>query len=235
MGFKMRKTKSRRREIYKRKYFITGIFTILIFIVGFFLGIIVDNKRIESIRTKTEIQEIDLIDLQLQYDYLNKIIGQNDNCEVMKIALESAVKRLGESLSKVEKYEEETATKSQDYIRIKKKYLLDNIRYWNVAEEAKEYCNLSVLSVLYFYSDSCEICPNQGVILSYYKNLYGDSLLVFPLDASMQDIGILRMIILKYNITELPSLVINNKVYSGVVNKEELKEIICNETGWDGC
>ncbi|MEM2121686.1 MAG: hypothetical protein QXU20_03475, partial [Candidatus Woesearchaeota archaeon] len=184
---------------------------------------------------KTELQEIDLIDLQLQYDYLNKILGENDNCEVMKIALESAVKRLGESLSKIEKYGEETTTKTEDYFRIKKKYLLDNIRYWNIAEEAKQYCNLSILSILYFYTDPCPNCPNQGVILSYYKNVYGDSLLVFPLDASIQDIGILKMIILKYNITEFPSLVINNKVYSGVVSKEELKEIICKETSWEGC
>jgi len=224
-----------RRELYKKKYLITGIFTMLIFLVGFFLGVIVDNQRIESIRAKTEVQEIDLVDLQLQYDYLNKILGQNDNCEVLKIALESSVKKLGESLSKVEKYEKETTTKTEDYIRIKKKYLLDNIRYWNVAEEAKEYCNLSILSILYFYSDSCDSCPNQGVILSYYKNLYGDSLLVFPLDASVEDIGILRMILLKYNITKFPSLVINNKVYSGVIDKEELKEIICNETKWEGC
>ncbi|MEM2121902.1 MAG: hypothetical protein QXU20_04570, partial [Candidatus Woesearchaeota archaeon] len=100
----MKQRMLRRKELYKRKYLITGIFTILIFLVGFFLGIIVDNKRIESIRTKTELQEIDLIDLQLQYDYLNKILGENDNCEVMKIALESAVKRRGESLSKSEKY-----------------------------------------------------------------------------------------------------------------------------------
>jgi hypothetical protein len=224
-----------RRELYKKKYLITGIFTMLIFLVGFFLGVIVDNQRIENIRAKTEVQEIDLVDLQLQYDYLNKILGQNDNCEVLKIALESSVRKLGESLSKVEKYEKETTTKTEDYIRIKKKYLLDNIRYWNVAEEAKEYCNLSILSILYFYSDSCDSCPNQGVILSYHKNLYGDSLLVFPLDASVEDIGILRMILLKYNITKFPSLVINNKVYSGVIDKEELKEIICNETKWEGC
>ena len=182
MGFKMGERKLRRREVYKKKYLMTGIFTTLIFLVGFFLGVIVDNKRIESIRTKTEVQEIDFVDLQLQYDYLNKILEQEDNCKVMKVALESAVKRLGESLSKIEKYEQETATKNEDYVRIKKKYLLDNIRYWNIAEKAKKYCNLSILSILYFYSDPCTSCPNQGVILSYYKNIYGDSLLIFPLE-----------------------------------------------------
>ncbi len=217
-----------KRELYRERYITAALLTILIFILGVALGMIVDNKRLSVVKKMNDVQELNFEDLQLQYLYINTLLGKNKSCDVLQVALEDSIRQLADSLSKVEKYEKETNINKEEYLLIRKKYLLDNLRYWMFAREAKEYCNMSILSILYFFSPNCERCPDQGVILSYYKQIYGNSLLVFPIDSSLKnDIGIVRIIISKYNITKEPSLVIGEKKYEGVVGKEELGSIIC--------
>jgi hypothetical protein len=50
--------------------------------------------------------------------------------------------------------------------------------------------------------------------------------MIFPLDRNVESymVGIL---IKRFNITSVPSIVIENKVYSGVNTKDSLKTIVC--------
>jgi hypothetical protein len=59
--------------------------------------------------------------------------------------------------------------------------------------------------------------------------MYQEKLLVFPINLDMESqeasLGILKSI---YNITMLPSITVEDKKYEGVVSKEELGKIICD-------
>jgi hypothetical protein len=58
-----------------------------------------------------------------------------------------------------------------------------------------------------------------------------DKLLVFPIDLDLEeDEKFLKILRIQYNITQLPTLIINDDVYPGIQTKEELSGIICQHS-----
>ena len=91
-------------------------------------------------------------------------------------------------------------------------------------------CDIDRLALLYFYSaEYCANCPDQGVILTYFKKKYEDQLLVFPINVDLaQDESVIKFLLESYNISAYPSVVVGETVYSGVVaTKEQLAKDIC--------
>ncbi len=218
------------RKISKSKYILSFIITFLVFSLGLTLGVIIDNARLKSINIHSKEQEINYKSIQFQYLYLSSLQKEQDSCLVIHTALDNAVSDLGKSLDKFISYNKETQINSKEYELDGRNYLLDNLKYWLLAKEAKRRCNLDVVSILYFFSNDCDKCPEQGVILTYFKNRFGDKLLVFPIDIFFEeDEGILRIIKNQFNITDIPTLVIEDKKHKGILNKDELGKIICDQ------
>lgn len=218
------------RKISTEKYFIAGIITFLVFSLGFALGIILDNVRLRWAERINKEKEIDYASLQLQYLYLSTLKETNESCFVLHTALEKAISELGESLEKFQLYMKESKLNKEEYSIIGRKYLLDNLKYWLFARKSKQECDMDIVNILYFYSqEHCDICPNQGVILTYFKKKFGEKLLVFPIDVDFE--GIEPMITLlrsRYNVTSYPTIIVEDVKYEGIVPKEKLDKIICN-------
>ncbi len=105
-------------------------------------------------------------------------------------------------------------------------YLL--LKNYFETKKIKEECNENVITILFFYSNNPEyvgLSENEGIVLGFIKKKYGnDKIKVYSLDIDLdlQSISYLKE---RYNITRIPSLVIENEVY-GYLEKEELEEII---------
>ena len=85
------------------------------------------------------------------------------------------------------------------------------------------------MTILYFYRNDCDICPNQGVILTYFKNVFGDKLLVFPIDGGLSsDESAVDIIQSRFNITSYPTLIVEEQKFEGVIEKDALRTIICH-------
>lgn len=221
------------RTISKQRYITAGIITILIFALGLLLGMVVDYERVQALEERYYENELDYRSLQLQFSFLNFAEHNKNACNAFEVAIKNSVSELSDSLEKVETYKENSGTQRESFELIQRRYILDNIRYWMVVEEAKEVCDINRLSVLYFYSGkNCPSCPDQGVILTFFKKKYGDSLLVFPIDVdnAIKE-PVLEVIMGRFNITSMPSLVIDSETYHGVVSKSELAPIICDGLG----
>ena len=217
------------RRISLEKYILAGFITLLIFSLGLSLGMIVDNMRLSTSEQTNKAQETNYQSLQLQFLYLSTLPNASDSCPTLKVALDKSVAELGESLDRFEEFKKETRLNKDEYDLIGRKYLLDNIKYWFFAEKTKDLCDLNLVSVLYFYSsDKCTVCPDQGVLLTYFKKIFDERLLVFPINVDMEKnepfINILRT---RYNITTYPSIVVKEKTYEGVVQKQDLSQLIC--------
>lgn len=217
------------RKVSKSKYIMSFVFTVLIFSLGLTLGIIIDNARLNSINLASKEQEVNYKSIQFQYTYLNFLKEEKDSCLVIHGTLDNAISDLGKSLDKFIQYNKNTQINSREYHLDGRSYLLDNLKYWLLANEAKKKCDLDVVSILYFFSEDCSSCPDQGVILTYFKKKFGDKLLVFPLNIGLEsDEGILRIVKNQFNITTIPAVVVENKKYEGVINKDILGGVICS-------
>jgi hypothetical protein len=218
------------RRISRSKYILAGLITLLVFSLGLTLGIIMDNYRLRWADLQIQRQEMEYASLQFQYLYISSLREANESCAVLNIALEKSTAQLGESLDMFLEYEKRTNLNKEDYKIIRRKYLLDNLRYWLFAERSKRLCDFNTVNVLYFYSEkSCEICPRQGVLLTYYKKIFGDSLLVFPINVDLEtEESMVQILRSRYNVTAYPSLIVDDKLYQGVVEKAALGELVCS-------
>ena len=220
------------RKISKERYIVAALITLLIFILGLSFGLIIDYERVRHVDRQNLLQKVNHDSLQLQYLYLSYIPEDEQSCGILRIALEDSISQLAGSLEEVERFQKDSTINKKEFQIIQRKYLIDNLRYWLFSKQLQEICEEDTINVLYFFSiNDCTICPNQGTILSYFKTKLQDKLLVFPINVDLekqeQFIKILR---LQYNVTQLPTLIINGQKHEGVISRNELAQIICDET-----
>lgn len=217
------------RKLSTKRFIISTIIAFLAFSLGISLDMVYNNMKVQRNEEIMQEQELEFNSVQLQYLYLSEMLNSKDACPTMRLALKNSVDKLGESLNEFEKMFENNRFNDKEREEIERKYLLDNIRYWIFSKQIKESCGHDVVNVLYFYSlEECNICSNQGVILSYFKKKYKDSLLVFPINTDIDEYMI-DLIESRYNITEYPSLVVDNVTHPGLIYQEELGDILCQK------
>lgn len=215
------------RTVSTEKYIMAGIITFLVLSLGITLGVMLEGYRYSQVEEVNRKQDVDYLSLQLQYIYLTSFSNHN-NCGILSATLKQAVKDLSESLSKVVGYEEEQKSMDGRKMLTLRRYALDNLRYYLLARQGKESCDLEIVTVLYFYSIECPSCPTQGTILSYFKQIFGEKLLVFPINLDLRDEEpMIEIAMQQFNVTKYPTLVIDEHKYEGVVRKEQLQEIFC--------
>ena len=215
------------RKISKDKYIVAGVITLLIFGLGLTLGIILDDQRYNLVEEVNMEQEVRYLSLQMQYLYLNSFSSYN-NCPILTTALKATVEDLSNSLGEVISYEEENKASDKRKDLVMRRYFLDNIRYWMLVKESQEKCQMEIVTILYFYSEDCPSCPSQGTILTYFKTLFGEQVLVFPINLRYQESEpMIDIITSQFEVTKYPTLVINDKKYEGVMDQEQLQQIIC--------
>jgi len=220
--------KSSFRKISKDKYILAGVITFLILALGITLGFIIEDHRYNLVEEINMQQDVKYMSIQLQYLWLGSFQNLN-NCPILSATLNEAIKELSDSLSEVVAYEEEKNIADERKEIVMRRYVIDNLRYWLLAIESKQQCQMDIVPILYFYSKDCSSCPTQGTILSYYKKIFGEKVLVFPINLDLRSQEpMVDILISQFNITKDPTLIIDNKKYEGVVKKDRMKEIICS-------
>lgn len=215
------------RPVSKDKYIIAGVITFLIFSLGLTLGSIIQDHRYNLVEEVNMEQDVKYLSLQLQYLYLNSY-SNIDSCPILSTTLKETIKDLSESLSEVVSYEEESKSTDKRKEVVMRRYVIDNIRYWLLAKQSKEKCKLNIIPIIYFYATECSSCPNQGTILTYYKNIFGDQVLVFPINLDLKnEETMVEILMAQFNVTKYPTLIIDDQKYEGVVDKESMGKLIC--------
>jgi hypothetical protein len=220
-----------KRKISSDKIIIAAVISSLIFVLGITLGVILTNERVSWLDEINKEQQVAYQSVQIQAYFLSSILNDNASCDVLHATLEDTIADLDYSLDKLVMYDKDSRIKKKEFDLLKRKYTLDNIKYWLMAKQAKEICEKDLVLILYFYSgNNCSICPNQGVILTYFKKKLNDKLLVFPIDIDMvDDEPMIELMLQAYKIHQYPTLIIDGAKYEGVIQKKELGSIICSD------
>ena len=214
------------RKFYKKEHFIALMITLVIFVIGILIGLKVSDLRVGYVQDISRVQKADLESLQLQYLFLNTQKNKNESCVVLQKTLDQSLHDLENARLKIETYIQNL--QREDFILTKKEYMLNEIRYWLLAQQMKQECGADVVSILYFYAkdENCGDCSTQGYILTSLKNRFEDKLLIFSLDSEFDE-SMIKILNNVYNITRVPALIIESKKFEGLITKEKLSEIIC--------
>jgi len=199
--------------------------TTLIFLIGIFLGQTISYYTLYELKYSQENILSDLVGSELAYS----ILSTQDICEVDFSEIQKERAELGEF---IENLESKLGPKNQEVLLETERYHLYQIREYLFFRDLKKSCNGSHPLILYFYSHPCDECIAQGYILNTLSGKYNITT-IYSLNDNI-DNPALKAIKNRYNITSIPSLVVDGKTYNRFLKLDELEKIIneksvCNE------
>jgi glutaredoxin len=217
----------------KRLILIASITTIILYFLGILTGYYIQVKILS--RTEEELRKIqeefydykrNLENVQLEQLYLATHQGEL-SCKILVSTINEMYNSLAYFWSKLptklEVYEKYAEIRPE-YTKLKRDYTLLSIRTWLLSLDVKKKCGEQIIPALYFYSKDCDSCINQSYVLDELKK-QNPNFSAFIVDFNLDE-PIVKIIKNVYNVTEVPSFIINDKLYSGYQSLERMKKII---------
>jgi len=212
-----------KRKVNWRIYITAAFITLVVFSLGVGLGFYISNEKYDIIRYDLENLQLKQKDIELELLLISSIGEQS--CDTLKYEIEKTASLSSELGEKVSYYDKEMIKNPEFYI-LKKQYIMTLIEFWNYWELFKKNCNSSVNTVLYFYAiNNCNDCQAQGFVLSFLKDEYPEKIMIFALDKD-EDLYSLNLVKNVYNVTKVPTLIINNEKHEGLKDINVLKELL---------
>jgi hypothetical protein len=214
-----------------RVFLESSIIAMLLLIIGFSIGLYVENVRTSHIVETYKDHEVEALDLKLQNYYYQ--IMDSSSCEQaieqnFKFADDVYITGLN-----LEKFEE-TNQITDDLFRDKKRYSLLKTELWLNTILLKKKCNAPFDTLAYIYAgdpQNTATVAEQKIIsnvLRTIKEERGNSLILLPIAGDLK-IGSIDLQKKIYRVDTLPVLVINEKILlSGFHTKEEIEVYLTN-------
>ncbi len=218
-------------EVDKRLFLIALLITVLILMSIIFVTKLLDTKREAIIDERLDQLLSDYRDTQTIM-LLSETYGEDFLCIGLKTKLEELDKSLWQAGSKIEEYQEASSTfvKNQDYIRQKRMFNENEIYYLSLFKNFQERCQWDAKIVFYFYRNAqdCPDCDGQSFVLTDINQDIDKDIAIFSFDT---DLGLQSVdVLMDYygiNVTSLPCVVIDEKPYCGIHNKDEILNLYC--------
>ncbi len=213
----------------KSRYIYTFIITLAIFFFSIWLSNTFNNKKVQSLRDLESRINLDILSVETRFSLLQKTscehvvnnskdneIGFNEDLNTVALKIKSLENQLG--------YE------NDDVIALKKYYSLLQIKDYLLAKEFHDRCKISTVSILYFYDTECTECVKQSIILDKIISDYPE-IRVYYLDKKTYNPA-LETLSSVFKVKETPTLVINEKTYTGFQDISKIESYIPEIKKW---
>ncbi len=214
------------REIRKRRYVLAGILTAMVFVLGLLLGLVIEGKRVELVQDASEEAKVAISSLQLQYAFIDQL-SQVGNCADFMNAFGKNVENLETARIKLSNYQDQATVNRREFELLYRNYITSQVQYLLLSMKAKKLCSSDIVNVQYFFSEDCKSCDDQSFVLTFLKQKFGQRLFIFGFDASFRKEPLLDLMVSTYNVTDFPTLVIENTKYVGFMPNGNLTGTIC--------
>ncbi len=208
------------KEKFKKHLLLTiTLLLIVVFIAGILVGRASSSKKINEINKFIKENELDtesyIIEQQLIGDF------DEENCILAKTRLESLFAQLS-SIGKqlvTENIEENIG--EDNYIFLKRKYHLLQIRTYTLFKKLSDNCNIRNPVILYYYSQNQEESKQQGLILDELVKNHDFSIFAVEFNYSTE----LKFLESYYSIKTTPTVVVNyDHKFEGLTEYKEIAD-----------
>jgi len=192
----------------------------LIFLLGILLGNYFIKEKISTINEMQDAVRLEVMSMELQ-----NILFQERLCSDPIIPLEG---KLEDITSKITLMENRLGKDNKQVLEIKKYYSLIEINHYLLMKDKKEKCELDYSLVLFFYSNEDNVLESekQGYVLDNLKGKYtSEKIKVYSFDKDL-DLDIITTLISVYNVTMIPTMIINGEKLEGFHEKDEVEMLI---------
>lgn len=221
-------------------FFEAIILTFFILIIGVALGFGIEAYRTDKIIEQYKNYEIQAFDLKLQ-NYYYQIMDESSCKQAIEQNFVFADDLYNTGLE-LEKFEEANQI-TNDISLEKKRYVLLKTELWLNSILLKKKCNEPFDTVVYFYSDdppsNIEVAEQRVLsnVLKTVKEDKGNKIILLPIAGDLKkgldeegiQLGAVDLQRKVYNITQLPSILINEEVVlEGYQTAEEIESHLNN-------
>lgn len=207
------------RKINIMKLLTVFSITTLVFISGLLLGQNLINSRIIELEQMQEEIRIDLANIETEYALLI-----NNPCDLAR--LDTLNIRLSELEPKMAYMESKNVYESTSIENLKKYYSILEVKHFLIVKEINQKCEENLIPILYFYSnEKCDRCTDQGIVLDNLRENSEKRIVTYSFDIDL-DLSLIRTLQKIYNVSSVPTIVINERSYSGFRGRREIERII---------
>jgi hypothetical protein len=200
-----------------KKYIIVLFITSTIFISGLWISNYFNNKKVDQLKSIENSISLDLMSSETQFSLMGELSCKDVSTTVLSSELNSLADKISYS-------ENNIGTDNTDVISLKKYYSLLEIKDYLLMKQITQRCGQKSIFILYFYkNDNCSDCTKQGYVLTDLRESY-PNLRVYSFDYNL-DISAINAMKSIYKVPDnLPALVINGKVYSGLQTVDQIEK-----------
>jgi hypothetical protein len=213
-------------KISTKIYIIAGILTLLIFIGGVAIGWVLDYNRVSIVQSQIDALQMDFQNLQLENSFA-QTVGDNSTCSLYSSKAASLSAQTDQLASELNRFSNINQFQAQTLTSLKERYTLLNLEFWLQLTNLQKACGYNATTFLYFYAGTpnspCDDCIAQGLVFDLLKRHAPDRVMIFATDTNL-DLGIVRSMVQTWNITSVPSIVVDGKyVLRGFTNQTTLQ------------
>lgn len=209
------------KQIDWKKYIITFIITVFIFITAFSLSNNLNNKRVQDIKRIQDTIAIDILSSETQFSLLSELSCKEVGNGTLSSELNTLAERIQNSANNLGNNNEEVKF-------LKRYYSLLQIKDYLLMRRISEQCGKKFMFALYFYDneEKCPDCDKTGYILTYLRNTY-PGLRVYSFDRN-SDVSAVKTLQSIFKVNDpFPVVVFGEKeVINGYKDKEEMETIL---------
>jgi len=219
--------KSNKPQNQKFVFLYALIGSLIIFNIGIFMGYMLEASRLDKIDSLYLGTEAELFDQ----------IAQREALSMMDLDCDSLIEeniqfgdRIYEEAVKIQKYEGANTLSSIDLYH--KKFDVLRALFWVNSMKIKQQCGYNSHNVVYFYqynNPSINQESKQKVfsnLLAELKDELGNKILLVPLSGD-NDIPSINLLMEEYNITELPTILIDEKIkLTDIESREDIEQYL---------
>ena len=212
------------RKLSKKKYLLAFLLTVVIFAIGIFIGIWIEDVRLGYSQQVILTEKVSLRSLQLQQNYIDSGLA---DCDTLNHILENNINELGQKMGELINYERRSMFNQDEFNLQLQDYFLTEIQFLLLSQEVDQKCAKDSVKIVYFYDESAH--DTMGSTLDYLKKLFKEKILVFSFNAEFTQEPMIGILLSSHGIKEFPSVVIEDQVYQGPQKVEQLLKAICAE------
>ncbi|MBU2612174.1 MAG: hypothetical protein KKB62_00445 [Nanoarchaeota archaeon] len=214
----------------KKNYFVflqALLFTIVIFLVGFYIGMSIEGKRMVEINDYYLQSEVSLVDVLS----LNKLVGSGEaSCEELVRSDKELLDKVYGEARLLTQYEESGKLTNQ-VKNLHLKYDVLRTYLWITSIEIKKECSTNLSTIVYLYNHGETDLTNKAKQVVWSKLLLevkevSPEVVLIPIAAD-SDLVSLKAITGSYNITSFPVVIVNEKyLFYEIPPKERILELV---------
>lgn len=200
------------------KYLITFLITAGLFFTIFYVSKVTTDQKTRTVKLEQDTIALNLLSSEVQFSLLNKA-----GCSVFQdgSAFQSDLQTVGDRLTYLEKT---LGSDNEDVLNLRKYYSLLQMKDYLLVIEQKERCGIDTPHLMFFYSSECTECQKQSYTLSEIRNDHPE-LRVYAFDYNL-DLPAIQTLKTAYKLDgTLPALVISDKVYKGVQERDSIEKL----------